>query len=107
MYRERRALRRVRVDIPAKLLAAPGLPLRDCRLLDISEQGARVEIENTDQVPDEFTLLLTPSGVPQRRCRMIWRTPTHVGVEFENPISATVWQAATGFRLKPHAAVWR
>jgi hypothetical protein len=106
MFRERRALRRVNVDIPAKLLA-PDLPLRDCRLLDITEQGARIEIENTDQVPDEFTLLLTPSGVPRRHCRLIWRTSTHIGVEFENPITATVWQAATGFRLKAETPVWR
>jgi len=104
MYRERRALRRVNVDIPAKLLAGPDLPLRDCRVLDISEQGARVEIGNTDRIPDEFTLLLTPSGVPQRRCRLTWRSHTHVGVEFECPITATVWQAATGFRLKAYDA---
>src|SRR5262245_60098347 len=106
-YRERRALRRVNVDIPAKLAAAPGQPMRDCKVLDISEEGARIAIGGADRLPSDFILLLTPSGCPQRRCHMIWRTPTHVGVEFERPITAVVWQAATGFRLRAMDAVSR
>jgi hypothetical protein len=92
MYREKRTYRRITVDLPAKVDPGIGLPLRDCRVLDISEQGARLAVDNAEQMPDEFTILLTPAGVPCRRCRMIWREHGHVGVEFDRAISPAVWQ---------------
>jgi hypothetical protein len=81
----RRYQRRV-VKLPAKLDPGHGQPLRDCTIVDISEMGARLALPEPEQTPDEFNLLLTPSGNPSRRCRLVWRGAEHVGVEFDRPL---------------------
>jgi hypothetical protein len=57
--------------------------LRPCSISDISEGGARIELESEDEeLPPRFVLLLSKRGEPQRNCRLIWRTGTTVGVKF-------------------------
>ncbi len=56
---------------------------RDCTLSDISETGARIDVETAEELPDRFTLLLSGNGAPKRSCRVVWRQPTQIGVEFE------------------------
>src|SRR5205807_1465696 len=83
---EQRKYRRRELNVPAKLDPGGGLPLRDCILVDISEMGARLLLNDGMQTPDDFVLLLTPSGVPRRRCRLVWRTTSQVGVEFDRSL---------------------
>lgn len=54
-----------------------------CTLSDISDTGARIDVETAEQLPDRFTLLLSGNGAPQRMCRVVWRQPTQIGVNFE------------------------
>ena len=57
---------------------------RSCVLADVSDTGARLEVENPDDIPELFTLLLTGRREsPRRRCRVKWRSEDQVGVEFE------------------------
>lgn len=67
-----------------------GETLHGCVLSDVSDFGARLDVENADNLPDQFVLLLSGRrGSPRRNCRVIWRKPNQVGVEFEKRLSAT------------------
>lgn len=63
--------------------ADPGgvLPVIDCRVIDISESGARVmPVVGTD-LPDHFTLQVNSSTIVGE-ARVVRRTEQFVGVEF-------------------------
>jgi len=59
-----------------------GGPLLTCTLVDISESGARLAIEEADQVPERFSLRLTRYGQPRISCRTVWRNADTLGVTF-------------------------
>jgi hypothetical protein len=59
-----------------------------CVVADVSTTGARLRFETTDAIPDDFTLLLSPRGVPKRSCHVVWRTPTEIGAVFPLPPEA-------------------
>ena len=63
--------------------ADPGgvLPVIDCRVLDISETGARVTPMVGVELPDHFTLQVNSSTIVGE-ARVVRRTETFVGVEF-------------------------
>jgi hypothetical protein len=77
---ERRRIPRRAVNIPARIEA--GGTVHACTVVDISELGAKLAVELPDALPDWFTILLSPSGHPARRCRVVWRSGENVGVEF-------------------------
>lgn len=56
---------------------------RGCVLSDISDTGARIDVATADELPDRFTLMLSGNGSPRRNCRVVWRQPTQVGVNFD------------------------
>ena len=60
-----------------------GGPLRGCMVSDISENGARLEVEGAEELPDEFQLLLSGESGIYRKCRAIWRMHNQIGVQFE------------------------
>lgn len=70
------------VRYTAWLLLA-GNQLHGCVLSNASDQGACIDVEDSDVVPDKFTLLLSSSGKARRQCRVVWRKPQRVGVKFE------------------------
>ncbi len=74
------------------VLVLDGGHVQGCTLSDISDTGARIDIETAEELPDHFTLLLSGNGAPQRKCRVVWRQPTQIGVNFE-------------MRLPPHERV--
>jgi hypothetical protein len=55
----------------------------DCTLSDISHIGARINIPDSEAIPDNFVLFLAENGSARRRCRVIWRKPRELGVKFE------------------------
>jgi hypothetical protein len=57
--------------------------LRGCVLSDISDTGAKLGIDTSETLPDQFVLLLSRSGVPKRQCRVIWRNEGEIGVAFD------------------------
>jgi len=54
-------------------------PVR-CVIWDLSEDGARVAAQHSDDLPDVFALVLT--GNSHRFCRVVWRKDGHLGVRF-------------------------
>ena len=66
----------------ARILVEVNAPLVPCAIVDISESGARLSLENDDALPETFTLLLTRNGRTRRHCRVVWRDGPTLGVEY-------------------------
>ena len=52
----------------------------DCTVRNLTEEGARLEVDAAQTVPDSFLLRLD-SG-EERNCEIRWRKQKSVGVEF-------------------------
>jgi hypothetical protein len=66
----------------ARMVCSDGSALGTCLMIDISRTGARLRVDASDAVPDEFILLLSHDGKLRRQCAMAWRSLTAVGVHF-------------------------
>lgn len=86
MQKEQRKSRRRQVRYTAWLALAPG-ELHGCALSDVSNTGARIEVEDSNKLPDVFELWLAGNGSARRNCKVVWRKPTQVGVRFEGRLS--------------------
>lgn len=52
----------------------------DCRVRDLTSDGARLDLSTPQLLPHEFELHL--AGDPVRRCGLRWARGTQVGVRF-------------------------
>ena len=52
----------------------------NCRIRDITAEGARLDFSTPQLLPHEFELQL--AGTPARRCGLCWARGTFVGVRF-------------------------
>jgi len=68
----------------AHMMAIDGTWRRSCRLLDVSEDGAKIAIEGSIVgLPlKEFFLLLSSTGLAYRRCELAWVNGEEIGVNF-------------------------
>jgi hypothetical protein len=85
------------IQIAAKMATYNDAPLRDCMVLDISESGARLGIEAAVVPPDEFTIVFASGGRPYRRCRVLWRGETQLGVLFDRENSSHTYPESLPF----------
>ncbi|WFU44829.1 PilZ domain-containing protein [Bradyrhizobium sp. CB82] len=80
---------RVRMDHkqPVNLMGADGTWRRTCVLLDVSDTGAKIEVEGTLDVLQarEFFMLLSSTGLAYRRCELVWIDGTMAGIHFIRP----------------------
>ena len=86
MKGENRKDPRVRFDHaqPVNLMGVDGTWRRSCVLLDVSQSGAKLEIDGSPDVlrAREFFLLLSSTGLAFRRCELVWVDGTQVGIKF-------------------------
>ena len=86
MKGESRRDMRVRFDHvrPVNLMGVDGTWRRSCVLLDVSQSGAKLQIEGSPDVlrAREFFLLLSSTGLAFRRGELVWVDGTQVGVKF-------------------------
>jgi len=52
-----------------------------CTVRNVSATGAAIEATNLAAIPDSFSLLMEMES-KARRCAVVWRKPTQIGVEF-------------------------
>ena len=52
-----------------------------CTVRNVSATGAAIEATNLAAIPDSFNLLMEMES-KARRCAVVWRKPTQIGVEF-------------------------
>jgi hypothetical protein len=83
MSNRRKYTRRALSNYPAKIIANDGSWGRSCRVLDVSDGGARLATETPLELPDNFTLAL--SGKIGRRCLLKWTEDCEIGVVFDRP----------------------
>lgn len=81
MKDQRKAVRRP-MRYTAWIAVAPD-KLRGCVLADISDTGGRLDIDDSDAIPDRFTLWLARNGSAKRACRVVWRQARQLGVAFD------------------------
>ena len=82
---KRKSLRRPMRYTAWLVLAAD--ELHGCVLSDISDTGARIDVEDSKPIPDEIMLLLSSNGAARRKCRVVWRKPRQIGVKFERRLA--------------------
>ena len=82
---KRKALRRT-MRYTAWMAFEPNV-LHGCVLADISETGARIDIDDSKSIPDSFMLLLASNGSAKRKCKVVWRKPRQMGVTFTRRIT--------------------
>jgi len=66
----------------ARMISANGSVLGTCVMADLSATGARLQVKQPADLPDEFFLLLSHTGQLHRKCSVTWRADTEVGVKF-------------------------
>jgi FAD synthase len=77
---ERRKLERIDVDEVAYIFG-DGTSLR-CRVVNMSEQGAAIELPSKQFVNPTFRLMLERNRAVYS-CRLIWSSDNRIGVAFE------------------------
>jgi hypothetical protein len=69
-----------------KLRTAPGAPLRDCLVIDMSDDGVRLYVGGLN-VPDQFDLLVGDGDVKEYRYQVVWRRDREIGARLIGPAS--------------------
>src|SRR5215831_16965307 len=91
MVSERRNFTRVQFGrgYSAKIMAIDGTWHRECKIGDVSDTGAKLQIHGRVDNIDmrEFFLVLTESGSAHRRCERIWLNGDEIGVRFLKDMS--------------------
>jgi hypothetical protein len=67
-------------DISARILL-DGFAKRGCKIVDVSESGARLAVSSSTQLPRRFSIALAPSS-SARPCELVWRNGSMAGVKF-------------------------
>jgi hypothetical protein len=84
MRTDKRKATRQLLTYPSAVITANGAR-QECRFIDISAGGARLEVKDPARFPDEFTLILSERGKVLRRCEVVWRSEKYLGVRFQIP----------------------
>ena len=54
----------------------------ECRLTNISRDGAQIVIAAAAEIPKHFALALVPNASQKRSCEVVWRKGQTVGIRF-------------------------
>ena len=70
--------------IQVYIMGIDGTWRRDCKMIDVSQTGARLRIEESYEGLDlkEFFLLLSSTGLAYRRCQLVRVSGDQIGVRF-------------------------
>jgi len=80
---------RDKIERPAWISFGGSLPLQKCTLIDISDSGAKLALDDIGQLPDKFNLWLSRHGHPRYVCRIVWRGRNTIGVQFSSGYEQT------------------
>ena len=78
----RRKFVRRPLSYPAKIVATDGSWGRNCRVIDVSDGGAKLALEQPVELPQEFILALSVRGKAARKCHVMWTDENEIGVQF-------------------------
>ena len=83
MSSNRRKSARRPIGYGAKIIAIDKSWERDCRVVDVSDSGAKLAIAESAEIPKDFILALSMHGKPTRQCHVMWVGDKEIGVVFE------------------------
>lgn len=86
MIKEKRVARRQPLRYTAWIALGPN-QRHGCVVSDVSDTGARIDVQDSSILPDHFVLMLTSNGAARRYCRVMWRKPNQVGVKFAKTLA--------------------
>ena len=77
-------------QIPAKIFVSAELPPIQCTVVDISPAGAGLSLRviSTFGIPETFDLVMEDDNQKRLPCRVAWKRPQTLGVEFQKPFAA-------------------
>jgi hypothetical protein len=87
---EKRRMRRHPLRYAAWVAIGDNSPAKSCMVADVSETGARLELETSDDLPKEFWLLLSRDGKVRRRCEVVWQAGDQVGARYMTSATTTL-----------------
>jgi hypothetical protein len=79
--RKTRPLRR-RVNKQAWLVFDGEFALRPCTVIDMSDNGARLSVDQSDRLPKRFSLTFSRASRAGLQCEVRWKHGQAVGVKF-------------------------
>jgi diguanylate cyclase (GGDEF)-like protein len=79
---ERRSVQRGRTFLGGKIIFNAGRSAIDCKVRNLSNDGACLEVESQSGIPVQFQLLVTDDKEP-RACTLAWQSEHRLGVSFE------------------------
>jgi hypothetical protein len=86
-FRPRQAPRR-KLKIPVAIFLETGEHVAQAHTLDVSKGGAKLKLDRSIELPDQFLISLSERGDVLRLCRVVWRGEHDIGVIFmERPSS--------------------
>ena len=65
-------------------IAVPDEPLRQCFIEDASDGGAKLIVQDAEDIPRHFKLLLSPTAGTHRECEVRWSKIGAIGVRYLN-----------------------
>jgi hypothetical protein len=95
MSRERRKNFRVEWNSPATIYDSKKQLIYPCLLKDFSNGGAKIAATAITDIPDEFVLRIASGRAGTRKCRVLWRTASMLGVEFADRLEDVIEAKAT------------
>jgi PilZ domain-containing protein len=82
MNSEKRRSSRHNITEPGWVDVGDKARFKRCELIDISDTGARLFVEDIEDIPDSFSLHLSGYGIRCHLCNVVWRRDNSIGVEF-------------------------
>jgi len=82
MSNDKRQRPRKQLNLAAWIDVGNDARLQRCTVVDVSESGARLAVEDIECLPDKFNLTLSRLGQPRQSCNIVWRRHDEVGIEF-------------------------
>jgi PilZ domain len=90
MDAEKRKAQRRKFQHRALIVGPDKSVMQSCAISDISEAGAQLRLASTDELPEQFALVIAKGGSVKRQCKVVWREKNRVGVQFVEPSEVTV-----------------
>ena len=86
---QRRSLVRRTRQHPAWITIGNGIQSHECRLLDVSENGAKLVADIEAPIGSKLRLSNVPRAIVRRECEIVWRRGRMIGVKFVNGVPDT------------------
>lgn len=78
---DKRKSRRSRMLQSGKIIYGKSVMIIECVIRDRSDDGARLKVSSTSDVPTQFRLFFQDSNT-LRAARVVWKTDREIGIEF-------------------------